>query len=114
MSATVRSKYDCSRCSTNRPRGVLNQSPRVPVDSVPAAAEDPDMASIIPIPAFADNYIWLIREAGNAAVVDPGDAAPVQQYLEREQLTLTAILCTHHHGDHVGGNQALVKRWQSP
>ncbi len=72
------------------------------------------MASIIPIPAFADNYIWLVREAGKAAVVDPGDAAPVIAYLERERLELTSILNTHHHGDHVGGNRALLARWPVP
>ena len=58
------------------------------------------MAAIIPIPAFSDNYIWLVREGRNAAVVDPGDAAPVLAYLDREGLTLTAIVNTHHHGDH--------------
>jgi hydroxyacylglutathione hydrolase len=72
------------------------------------------MTSIIPIPAFADNYIWLMREAGKAAVVDPGDAAPVIAYLERERLELVAILNTHHHGDHVGGNRALLARWPVP
>ena len=72
------------------------------------------MASIIPIPAFADNYIWLLRQAGKAAVVDPGDAAPVIAYLERERLELTSILNTHHHGDHVGGNRALLARWPVP
>lgn len=66
------------------------------------------MPTIIPIPAFTDNYIWLIRAGERAVVVDPGDAAPVLAYLERERLTLTAILNTHHHGDHVGGNAALV------
>jgi hydroxyacylglutathione hydrolase len=72
------------------------------------------MTSIIPIPAFADNYIWLLREGGKAAVVDPGDAAPVIAYLDRERLELTAILNTHHHGDHVGGNRALLARWPVP
>jgi len=72
------------------------------------------MPSIIPIPAFADNYIWLIREGSRAAVVDPGDAAPVADYLEAEGLELTAIVTTHHHGDHVGGNRALVDRWSCP
>jgi hydroxyacylglutathione hydrolase len=72
------------------------------------------MTSIIPIPAFADNYIWLLREGGKAAVVDPGDAAPVIAYLERERLELCAILNTHHHGDHVGGNRALLARWSVP
>jgi hydroxyacylglutathione hydrolase len=72
------------------------------------------MPSIIPIPAFRDNYIWLIREGERAAVVDAGDAAPVLAYLEREHLELTAILATHHHNDHVGGNVALLERWPVP
>jgi len=72
------------------------------------------MPSIIPIPAFRDNYIWLIREGRNAAVVDAGDAAPVIAHLEREGLDLRAILCTHHHNDHVGGNRALLARWNVP
>lgn len=72
------------------------------------------MPTIIPIPAFTDNYIWLIREGPNAAVVDPGDAAPVLAYLARERLQLTAILNTHHHGDHVGGNAALRAQAKVP
>ena len=72
------------------------------------------MPSIIPIPAFRDNYIWLIREGERAAVVDAGDAAPVLAYLEGEHLKLTAILATHHHNDHVGGNVALLERWPVP
>ena len=43
-----------------------------------------------PYPRLRDNYIWLVREGRNAAVVDPGDAAPVLAYLEREGLTLAA------------------------
>lgn len=66
------------------------------------------MAAIIPIPAFSDNYIWLLREGARAVVVDPGDAAPVRTCLEREGLRLAAILVTHHHGDHVGGIEALA------
>jgi hydroxyacylglutathione hydrolase len=72
------------------------------------------MVAIIPIPAFADNYIWLLRQEKAAAVVDPGDAAPVIAYLEREGLTLTAVLATHHHGDHVGGIPALLARYSAP
>ena len=72
------------------------------------------MAAIIPIPAFTDNYIWLLREGGNAVVVDPGDACPVIDYLDREGLELTAIVNTHHHGDHVGGNDALLARGDVP
>jgi hydroxyacylglutathione hydrolase len=72
------------------------------------------MPSIIPIPAFADNYIWLLREGSAGVVVDPGDAGPVIAHLARENLELTAILATHHHGDHVGGIRALLDRWPVP
>ncbi len=72
------------------------------------------MSTIIPIPAFADNYIWLIRNGRHAAVVDAGDAKPVIEFLDRENVELTAIICTHHHGDHVGGNNELLARWPVP
>lgn len=57
---------------------------------------------IVPLPAFRDNYIWLMREGRHAAVVDPGDAAPVARYLADHDLTLSTILVTHHHADHTG------------
>ncbi len=69
---------------------------------------------IIPLRAFADNYIWTLRDGKRAAVVDPGDARPVIDYLSREQLELVAILNTHHHADHVGGNAGLLERWTVP
>jgi hydroxyacylglutathione hydrolase len=60
------------------------------------------------VPAFRDNYIWLFEYApGLAAVVDPGDAAPVLAESERLNLRLTHVLNTHWHPDHVGGNLAL-------
>ena len=63
---------------------------------------------VVPLRAFSDNYIWALRDAHCAAVVDPGDAQPVLDYLARENLKLVAILNTHHHADHVGGNAALL------
>ncbi len=69
---------------------------------------------IIPLPAFRDNYIWTLQERGAAVVVDPGDAGPVMAYLDERGLTLTAILVTHHHADHVGGIEALRRRWPVP
>ncbi len=69
---------------------------------------------IVPVRAFQDNYIWVMRRDGNAAVVDPGDAQPVLEYLRRQNLTLTAILNTHHHADHVGGNAGLLRHYQVP
>ncbi|TFH86845.1 hydroxyacylglutathione hydrolase [Billgrantia azerbaijanica] len=71
------------------------------------------MLSVTPIPAFSDNYIWLLRQdtSPEVCVVDPGDAAPVVQVLERENLTLTDVLITHHHHDHVGGLPELIQRF---
>jgi len=63
--------------------------------------------AVTALPAFNDNYIWLLVRGGEAAVVDPGDAAPVRRALERDSLRLSAILVTHHHGDHVGGVEEL-------
>ena len=64
------------------------------------------------IPAFKDNYIWLLTRGGRAAVVDPGDAAPVAARLAADGLELDAILVTHHHADHQGGVAELAARWQ--
>ncbi len=72
------------------------------------------MPAIIPIPAFSDNYIWLIGEGRDAAVVDPGDAAPVLERLARDGLELCAIIATHHHNDHVGGVPRLLERFHVP
>ena len=72
------------------------------------------MTTIIPVPAFTDNYIWLMTDGRHAAVVDPGDAAPVLAYLERHGLDLCAIVATHHHNDHVGGNLGLLARHDVP
>jgi hydroxyacylglutathione hydrolase len=72
------------------------------------------MIRIEPIRAFRDNYIWCIRDSARAAVVDPGDASPVLEYLARENLALVAIFNTHHHADHVGGNRELLARFPVP
>ena len=65
------------------------------------------MLTLIPIPAFADNYLWLLHDGQQALVVDPGDAAPVQRVLQDNGLQLRAILVTHHHADHTGGVDTL-------
>ncbi|QIL21023.1 hydroxyacylglutathione hydrolase [Thermomonas sp. HDW16] len=64
-----------------------------------------------PLPAFDDNYIWLLRDTdGRALVVDPGEAAPVLAALADAPVP-HAILLTHHHGDHIGGVAELLRRW---
>lgn len=65
------------------------------------------MDRIIPLPAFTDNYIWAWLHGGEATVVDPGDAAPVQAWLADTGARLTTILVTHWHPDHTGGIERL-------
>ena len=62
---------------------------------------------LIALPAFSDNYIWMLHDGANAIVVDPGAAAPVSDALRERGLRLSTILVTHHHSDHVGGLKAL-------
>jgi hydroxyacylglutathione hydrolase len=71
------------------------------------------MASIITVPAFSDNYIWLICDEKQqyAAIVDPGDARPVIKALENNAIEPVAILITHFHSDHVGGISGLLDRY---
>ena len=66
------------------------------------------------LPAFADNYIWMLHDGTQAVVVDPGDATPVLQALQAQGLQLAGILVTHHHPDHVGGIDALRPHLQGP
>ena len=70
--------------------------------------------SVLTIPAFNDNYLWLIHDGAHAAVVDPGDAKPVLAALKEHGLRLTAILLTHHHADHIGGVPELLQHYPVP
>ena len=69
---------------------------------------------VLTVPAFADNYLWLIHNDSHAVVVDPGDAQPILSALDQRRLTLSAILLTHHHADHAGGVPALLERFKVP
>ena len=74
------------------------------------------MIQIDALPAFDDNYIWLLQDTAKrrCAVVDPGDDAPVQRWLDAHpDWTLATIVITHHHHDHVGGVEALKRRTQA-
>jgi len=69
---------------------------------------------VLAVPAFKDNYLWLVHDGVHAAVVDPGDAEPILAALAAHHLTLTAILLTHHHADHIGGVPALLASTDVP
>lgn len=74
------------------------------------------MLRISPIPAFNDNYIWLMENTDNAccAVVDPGDATPVLNVLAERKMQCVAIIATHHHWDHTGGIAELLNHVDVP
>ena len=72
------------------------------------------MLAIHGVPAFKDNYIWMLEDGREAVAVDPGDDAPVEDFLAARKLRLAAVLATHHHADHVGGLPALARRWKCP
>lgn len=61
------------------------------------------MASVSFVEAFSDNYFWLLTQNNYCAVVDPGDAKPVIDFLNQHNFELTHIILTHHHNDHIGG-----------
>ncbi len=72
------------------------------------------MLRIEAIPALEDNYIWAIVGDGHCAVVDPGEAAPILSWMQQHELQLSAILVTHHHGDHVDGIAGLLDHYPVP
>ena len=73
------------------------------------------MLDVITVPAFSDNYIWLIRSPDQpyVAIVDPGDAEPVLRVMQKDSLIPAAILITHHHADHTGGVRRLLSEYEN-
>ncbi|MDP1928095.1 MAG: hydroxyacylglutathione hydrolase [Thiobacillus sp.] len=69
------------------------------------------MLTLISLPAFDDNYIWVVHDGHHAVAVDPGDPVPLVAFLDAHQLKLTTVLITHHHRDHTGGNLVLRQRY---
>tara|TARA_B100001250_G_scaffold15926_1_gene13808 strand:+ start:34 stop:789 length:756 start_codon:yes stop_codon:yes gene_type:complete len=67
--------------------------------------------TILPITVLQDNIVWVWVHNCNAVVVDPSISSPVKEWLLNKKLSLAAILQTHHHEDHIGGTQELIKRW---
>ena len=74
------------------------------------------MLKILPIPAFKDNYIWLIIHTSSqeCLIVDPGEAAPVISSLRKYHLKPAAVLLTHHHYDHINGVAELLVQYPVP
>jgi hydroxyacylglutathione hydrolase len=69
------------------------------------------MLTLVPLPAFDDNYLWVLHDDRHALAIDPGDPVPLIEFLDAQHLALTAVLITHHHRDHTGGNTALRQRY---
>jgi hydroxyacylglutathione hydrolase len=69
-----------------------------------------------PIPAFRDNYIWLIENEASDDVflVDPGQAEPALRHLDEHELTLSGVLITHSHNDHIGGINEVIASHPAP
>lgn len=70
--------------------------------------------SILTVPAFDDNYLWIVHNGQSAIVIDPGDGDVILQALAQHQLQLSAVLVTHHHRDHVGGVAQLAAHFKVP
>ena len=73
--------------------------------------EEKNEFTILPITVLQDNLVWVWVHNSNAIVVDPSISSPVKEWLLNRNLSLKAILQTHHHEDHIGGTQELIKRW---
>ena len=69
----------------------------------------PTGVTLVPLPAFTDNYIWCFYDSTSCVVVDPGDASVVETFCRQQSLTLSAILITHHHADHTAGLPKLTR-----
>ena len=67
--------------------------------------------NILPIPVLQDNIVWIWVENSDAVVIDPSVSAPIKEWLLNKNLSLKAILQTHHHEDHIGGTEELVRNW---
>lgn len=68
------------------------------------------------VPAFDDNYIWILqaKDSASCVIVDPGQAKPVLEFLQRENLQPAAVLITHHHHDHTGGISGITSSFDCP
>ena len=70
-------------------------------------------SSLHALPVLHDNVIWIWVRGAEAVVIDPAVAPPVREWLEERQLSLAAVLQTHHHADHIGGTPDLLRQWPS-
>ena len=84
--------------------------PRPTAEDLDSLRQDAPM-EIVPVPLLADNYGYLLigPDGRRAAVVDCSEAAPILREVARRSLTLEAILSTHHHWDHIGGNEEVAR-----
>src|SRR5664280_106605 len=105
-STSAWSRWRCSHSSRYAPTGVSSHWGKFMIA--------PSLMNLTAVPAFSDNYIWMLDDGRSAIVVDPGEAGPVEAALDARRLTLAAILVTHHHADHVGGVDRLRSRLQGP
>lgn len=89
----------------------MDQAP-LSLDSEAKATPPEEIAELVALlPVLKDNYVFVLHNRRQAAVIDPAVAEPVKQWLEARQLELVAILHTHHHSDHIGGSRGLLQRW---